>query len=409
MNARRQSRGNGLRQGLVLLGCLVSAGASTLLAQTRTPVAKPYASMDAGEVDYRGPGREKNNDIKSSEVRIGLLLPLHGTSAPEGKLLLQAAQAAIDEENRELPLANGQRFTLVVGDESGPWGQASSEMVRLIMQGDAVALITGTDGNFAHQAEQVANKVGISVVTLSSDPTTTRINIPWIFRVGPSDAEQARAMAEEIYGTRGSARVLLITEAGHDGRIGGQEFTKAVAIRRGTPPEHLEINPEDFSVTTIERSLKAAEADAVVLWTGPEIAKQLMPGLHESSESKPIYLCRKAADFLALNGTGAKKEKDRLMFTMGTGIGTAEFARQYRESTGVDPCIAAAQINEAVKTVAAAVRLAGNNRARVRDQLAASGVKNGADGIISFDAAGNRKEEFRLVLVAADEDATVAP
>ncbi len=410
MDVRRQSRWNGSRHGLMLVAWVMSAGVSTLLAQTETPAVTPYASMDPGKVDYRGPDREKSRDLKNGEVRIGILLPMQGKRVPEGKLLLQAAQIAIDEENRARPLANGQRLAVVVEDESGPWGQASSAMVRLVMQDEAVALITGIDGNIAHQAEQIANKVGIPVVTLSSDPTTTRINIPWIFRVGPSDREQARAMASEIYGTKGSQRkVLLITEVGHDGRIGGEEFTKAVATLRETPPEHVEINPENFSSSTIEQSVKARGAKVVVLWTGPEIAKQLLPGLHAGGELTAIYLCQKAADFLPWGGTETAKEANAVYFTVGSGIGRGEFGRRYREETGNEPGMAAQLMNEAVKTIAAAVRQAGNNRARVRDQLAASEVGEVTGGVVSFDAAGNVNEEFKLVRVDAGVGAVAAP
>jgi len=68
----------------------------------------------------------------------------------------------------------------------------------LIAEERVAALITSSDGNIAHQAEQIANKIGIPIVTLASDATTTQINIPWIFRLGPSDEDQARAIASRF-------------------------------------------------------------------------------------------------------------------------------------------------------------------------------------------------------------------
>ena len=84
-------------------------------------------------------------------------------------------------------------------NESEQWGQASNAIVQLITQDEAVAVITSADGRIAHQAEQIANKLGAPVLTLSSDPTTTRINIPWIFRVGTERRGAGRVIAEEIY------------------------------------------------------------------------------------------------------------------------------------------------------------------------------------------------------------------
>ena len=186
MGAGFQVRWNRPVRMLALVGLLICAAAPSLPAQTDEPSVRPYASMDRTKIGYRGAGREKSNDILNRDIRIGILLPISGVRAPEGKSLLQAAQAAIDEQNELKPLPDGKRFALAVADESGPWGQASSAMVLLILQDEAVALITSNNGSIAHQAEQIANKVGIAVLTLASDPTTTKINIPWIFRMAPS-------------------------------------------------------------------------------------------------------------------------------------------------------------------------------------------------------------------------------
>ena len=84
----------------------------------------------------------------------------------------------------------------------------------------AIALLSPIDGNIAHQADQIANKIAIPIVILSSDATTTRINIPRIFRRGPGDADQAQLIATDIYRRRNLRKVLLIAEDDHDGRVG---------------------------------------------------------------------------------------------------------------------------------------------------------------------------------------------
>ena len=88
-------------------------------------------------------------------------------------------------------------------------------------------LITAFNGEIAHQAEQVANKLSVPVITLSTDPTTTEINIPWIFRLGPSDTDQARLITSEIATHPASKNILLVSEDDHDGRIGAREFLNA--------------------------------------------------------------------------------------------------------------------------------------------------------------------------------------
>ncbi len=176
-----------------------------LYAQSESSPA-PYASMNRDDVDYRGPDRAIAKNLPGDITTIGILLPFQGKQAAKGVLLRTAAQMALDDESSSAPANSGRHFVLAFRDESERWGQASSEMVKLIDQEQAVALITSTDGNIAHQAEQIANKIGIPIVTLSSDSTTTRINIPWIFRLGPSDADQAQLIAVDIYQRRNLRR-----------------------------------------------------------------------------------------------------------------------------------------------------------------------------------------------------------
>ena len=167
------------------------------------PRPKPYATLDRQSVAYRGPAHATEKDLPDGAAVIGLILPLKGPQQLEGKALLAAAQLAIEEEQAVGPLADGRRLGLVARDESGPWGQASTEILKLIEQDHALAILTSANGTSAHLAEQIANKISIPILTLSSDPSTTQANVPWLFRLGPSDTDQARAFCQRIYSDLG--------------------------------------------------------------------------------------------------------------------------------------------------------------------------------------------------------------
>jgi hypothetical protein len=53
-------------------------------------------------------------------------------------------------------------------------------------------------------------------------------------------------------------------------------------------------------------------------------------------------------------------------------------------------------IYDAVRLLAAAVRIAGPNRAGVRDYLASGATCSGLGGPVSFDKAGNSQSEYVL-------------
>jgi len=401
----------GFRAALLLLS--IVAFPDFAAAQDDLTPRTPYATLDRSAVAYRGPGRETAANLPGTTVKIGLLLPLQGTRAAEGHFLLEAAKLAMAEEEAAGPLADGRVLALAVRNEAERWGQASSEMVQLISEEQVAALITSSDGNIAHQAEQIANKIGIPIVTLASDATTTRINIPWIFRLGPSDEDQARAIAAQLYRPGMPKKVLLLVETDHDGRVGAEEFEKAVKRLQGAPPERLEIASSELRLEAIAAQVKASAPGAIVLWTSAPFAERLLPLLSRNNVTMPIYLCRKAAESVdgnalvpAGNETLTENQFPGETWITASAAGatiaeTREFAERYREKTGVWPSFEALQIYDAVRLVAKSLRVAGANRSRLRDYLAAGNRIAGLSGTIVFDSAGNTIGEVHLLQVAS--------
>jgi len=73
------------------------------------------------------------------------------------------------------------------------------------------------------------------------------------------------------------------------------------------------------------------------------------------------------------------------------------FAIGFRRRSGHSPNLAAQQIYDAIRLVAAGLRTAGANRARLRDQLAKGNTFQGISGEILFDSAGNNLQDVRLI------------
>ncbi|MBZ5515234.1 MAG: ABC transporter substrate-binding protein [Acidobacteriia bacterium] len=197
-----------------LLGAVLAAslGASSSGAQDAAMPQRPYAVIDRQAINYSGPDRETTRDLPGPEIKIGVLVPLQGARQAEGDAILQAARLAVEDESAA-PLAEGRRLALVARDETGLWGRAPNELVRLVVDDQAVALVTSTNGSATHLAEQVGNRLGVPVLALSTDSTTTEINIPWFFRLVPDDRVQAQFFADDIYRRRALAQVTLVTDA----------------------------------------------------------------------------------------------------------------------------------------------------------------------------------------------------
>lgn len=390
-----------------------------LWAQAPPQTTQPYATIDRSAIDYTGPGRDAAHDLPGNEIRIGLIIPLTGARKPEGDALLAAAQMALEDEAKE-PLPGGRRLTLATRDESGLWGRASSEIVKLVEDDRAIALVTSPDGRAAHLAEQVGNRLGVPVLSLASDSQNTQINIPWYFRMAPDDAAQARLFAENIYRQHQFRRVVVVFESDHDGKVGREEFDKAArrvadvapgfspahaALQGGATretginaPEHVEIASPSGDLSGAMARIEETEPQAVILWASAEAAARVLAELPHSDVV--LYVCHKALQ-PALMGAARGPNTPAIWIAAAKSnqsqTSLANFEQRFRERLGTTPNPAAREMYDAVRLIAAGIRAAGPNRARLRDRLATMGSYQGISGLISFDGAGNNQAEVALI------------
>lgn len=389
---------------LAALFCLWPAA-----ARGQTP-PQPYAKIDRNAVSYNGPDREARNDLPGAEIRLGFIAPLTGSHRETGEALRQAAQMAIDDENRR-PFPDGKKLVLQPRDENGTWGRVSNEVVNLVLEEKAAAIITTLNGGAAHLAEQIGNKLGVPIITLASDKTTTEINLPWIFRIGSTDEAQAQAMARDIFVTRRLQHAVLVSEDDHDGRNAREEFARAAKELNASAMTDVILTALDDASSQAAQKILATTPQTVVFWTDPEATAALVPKIRSVLASLPLYLSRKSAQppFLEIIQptchacTNPADSADSQIWTAreadAPGDGWKDFATRYEMRAGRAATPAAAQVYDAVRVLASGLRQAGVNRARLRDALAATTHFVGASGTISFDHAGNDTEGVRLAKV----------
>ena len=105
------------------------------------------------------------------------------------------------------------RYSLIAVPADVPWGKASTGLVNLIYDREALGLIA-TDRNSSHLAEQLAAKSFVPLIAVSADHTLTSVNIPWVVRL-PADTPVEDALtrlltaAEKSGPNRGRLREIL--------------------------------------------------------------------------------------------------------------------------------------------------------------------------------------------------------
>jgi ABC-type branched-subunit amino acid transport system substrate-binding protein len=172
----------------------------------RYPMQAPYAKVGENGVGYNGPAVPDTP-------------PDTPAGAPVGP-----PQIAIFGPGADRAAAQYRGKYRVTGVSSDvPWGKASAELVKLIYDDHALAILA-TDRNSSHLAEQLGVKAFVPVIAISADRDLTALNIPWVFRLPAgtpvADALQGLVDAAEHSGAnRGRLRDELASGVVFAGRL----------------------------------------------------------------------------------------------------------------------------------------------------------------------------------------------
>jgi len=161
----------------------------------RYSMQMPYARVGEKPVAYNGPPVP---DGPPGPVRIGIF-------GPDAARVAASLVSSIEQYRG--------RYTLTAIPSDVPWGKASQDLVKLIYEDQALALIA-TDRNSSHLAEQLAVKAFVPLIAISADHSLTSVNIPWVFRVPPDTSvrEALRCLldtTEKAGANRGRLREIL--------------------------------------------------------------------------------------------------------------------------------------------------------------------------------------------------------
>ena len=369
-------------------------------------VKQPYKEFFTYPPAYLGPGREMADpDVDS--VKIGVLAPLsrsHETYI--GRPLLNGVLLAVEEANRKGGY-KGKPFKPVVRNDTGLWGASANEIVSFSYVDSVWAVVGTVDGANTHIAIRVALKTDLPVMNVAdTDPTLVETKIPWIFRNIADDRQMAYTIAYHVYRERGFGRVAILRADNRYGRLGVGEF-RAGSIRMRTPPPmeinyeigHANLNP-DFGLQ-MDR-LKQVKPDAVVLWADAEAGGHLVRRMREEGIDVPVFACDRilAPRFLSAAGAAAEGVVATVPYNPEADLRVLKaFNAAYDERFATEPSVYAAHAYDGARMVIDAIRKAGLNRYRIRDELARMTRYEGVTGKIVMDDAYSDRGTVTLATV----------
>jgi len=367
--------------------CLVlcTTRLSLLAVEERTTPYRDFGKLGAG---FNGPGRDATAPLPADGVRVGFTCP---ERTLEGKEFRAAVNLAIEERNKAGGF-KGVPFVPVFRFDDGPWGMVSKQVVALAYEDEVWAIVGGLDGGRAHVAELIAAKAWIPVVnTAASDATIDYANVPWVFRIMPSDSAQARALLSHAR-ERELKDIALLVEDDRDSRSAMKRIEEE--SRHEKKPLRLVIEYRAADVTSAVRRLKDSGMDGVLLWGRHDGALGILKAIRADGIRIPVLApASLAAPDVAADGDGLGDLTVTAPYDPGSMEPKREdFERRFEAACGNKPSPVAAAAYDATRLALDAIEKADLNRVRIRDVISSEEF-SGLCGKFRFSELGGNPSE----------------
>ena len=197
-----------------------------------------------------------------STIKIGMVLPVTGPAADNGKYSLTGAKIALDRVNKAGGVL-GKQLELVTEDDQTTNPGAVLAFSKLAAQPDIVAFIGSIRSTQNHAMAPDILKTGKPVCFGGTDPTLTKMGNPWLLRFRPNDTYSGRVIASYGVETLGKKNWAIVHSTDAFG-VGGFNALSAsldklgakVALDQGYPNQS-----QDF--TPVVLAIKSSDADVI--------------------------------------------------------------------------------------------------------------------------------------------------
>ncbi len=333
-------------------------------------------------------------------IRFGLVDETTGPQAEAGTYTINGARLAQEEINRGGGIL-GRQVELRIEDNQSTNPGTVLAYSKLISEGGIVAVIGPLRSTQTQAASPTIARAAIPALIGGSDPSLTRVNNRWVFRVRPNDTYSARVIAD--YGVKVlKLRKWAVVHATDTFGMGGK--TELVKQLQALGAEVVTIqgftsNSQDFTPIALAIKKSGAEAMGSYIANGPDVgilARQLrqlgvnIPWIGSAAIVTDTAL-RLGGDALA--GTYGVAD-----FSPFTNEVSARFAQAYRNKYGLDADIFSSWSYAAIYLLKHAIEKAGSTDAEaIRTALLSTRGLKGVEGTYDFDRNGDGVHGYNVV------------
>jgi branched-chain amino acid transport system substrate-binding protein len=335
-----------------------------------------------------------------STIKIGMVLPVTGPAADDGKYSLTGAKIALERVNKAGG-ALGKQLELVTEDDQTTNPGAVLAFSKLAAQPDIVAFIGSIRSTQNHAMAPDILKAGKPVCFGGTDPKLTKMGNPWLIRFRPNDTYSGRVIASYGVETLGKKNWAIVHSTDAFG-VGGFNALSAslgklganVVLDQGYPNQS-----QDF--TPVVLAIKSSGADIIGSYFTFDndialFARQLRQlGVTAPWVGSPTIVDAGAVKLAgpALWGTYGIAD-----YAVDSSPEAQEFAKLYGAVSKASPDLYSSWTYDAMGVLSAAINKAGSTDPdKIRAAILATKGYKGAEGEYNFDQYGDGLHGYNIV------------
>jgi len=333
-------------------------------------------------------------------IRIGVVDELNGPQAEAGVLVMRGIKLATDEVNAAGGIM-GHPIELKVEDNASTNPGTVLAYSKLVGEGNLVAVIGPLRSTQVQAASPTIAAGKIPTFIGGSDPSLTRVNNPWIFRVRPNDLFSSKVMAEYAVKVLKAKKIAIVhsTDAfGAGGKTALIDALKALDVEPVTIQGYTN-NTQDFTAIVLAIKKSGADMLASYMTNAPDVgifakqSRQLgvnVPWIGSASLATETAL-KLAGE--ALWGTYTVSD-----FVIDANEDSKAYTKKYRAAYGADPDLFSAVGYASVYLIKHAIETAKSSDAEaMRKALLATRGLKGIEGTYDFEPNGDAVHGYNVV------------
>ena len=217
--------------------------------------------------------------LGADPIKIGLVNETTGPNAEAGAYTVNGTRLAVEEVNAKGGIL-GRQIELRIEDNQSTNPGTVLAYSKLTGEGDITAIVGPIRSTQIQAASPTIQKGGIPALVGGTDPSLTKVNNPWIFRVRPNDSYSSRVIADFGVNSLKLKKWAIVHSTDAFGS-GGMKALSAALQGYGITPVLVQgytNNSQDFTPIVLAIKKSGADILATYMTNSPDVgifAKQL--------------------------------------------------------------------------------------------------------------------------------------